>query len=89
MLARRVAMLAALRPVSTAASARPVLRGVVFDMDGTLTIPNLDFKKMYSRCGVDLSDDLLAAIARMPAEQAAAANAVIGEMEAEVNCAQT
>ena len=22
---------------------RPLLRGVVFDMDGTLTLPNLDF----------------------------------------------
>lgn len=63
--------------------AKPLLRGVVFDMDGTLTVPNLDFKVMYERCGVDASDDLLAAIAAMPADKAAVANAVIDEMEAE------
>ena len=28
------------------------LRGVVFDMDGTLTVPNLDFTEMYRRCNV-------------------------------------
>jgi len=60
-----------------------MLRGVIFDMDGTLTVPNLDFKEMYERCGVSRSDDLLTAIAAMPVEQAARANAVIDEMEAE------
>jgi phosphoglycolate phosphatase-like HAD superfamily hydrolase len=70
------------RAASTAV-ARPVLRGVVFDMDGTLTKPNLDFAEMYQRCGVPMQADLLAAIAAMqPAEQAAA-QAVIDEMEAE------
>ena len=68
--------------LSTAAS-RPVLRGVIFDMDGTLTKPNLDFKLMYERCGVPMSDDLLDAIAKMPAKEAAAAGMVIDEMEAE------
>ena len=34
-------------------ASRPALRGVVFDMDGTLTKPNLDFTEMYRRCGVD------------------------------------
>lgn len=52
-------------------------------MDGTLTVPNLDFKEMYERCGVPLSDDLLASIAKMPAAEADAANAVIEEMEEE------
>jgi len=41
------------------------LRGVVFDMDGTLTIPNLDFDEMYSRCGVDKSADILEEIAKL------------------------
>ena len=50
---------------------RPTLRGVVFDMDGTLTVPNLDFGEMYRRCGVSKDDDILAAIARMPAGEAA------------------
>ena len=30
-----------------ATASRPVLRGVIFDMDGTLTKPNLDFTEMY------------------------------------------
>jgi len=62
---------------------RPVLRGVVFDMDGTLTVPNLDFVEMYRRCGVPQSDDLLAAVAKMPADSKESAHAVIAEMEAE------
>lgn len=52
-------------------------------MDGTLTKPNLDFKEMYRRCNVDMKDDLLTAIAAMPAAEQAAANAVIDDMEAE------
>ena len=64
-------------------AAKPVLRGVVFDMDGTLTVPNLDFKLMYERCGVPMSEDILEAIAKMPPADADAANAVIDEMEAE------
>ena len=61
----------------------PQLRGVVFDLDGTLTVPNLDFKLMYERCGVDLDDDLLAAVILMPSQQREAATSVIEEMEAE------
>ena len=108
-------MAAASSVAGSGGGAKPLLRGVVFDMDGTLTVPNLDFKVMYGmfwgavsnarrrsrasarhprhpqpspppppeRCGVDASDDLLAAIATMPADKAAAANAVIDEMEAE------
>lgn len=52
-------------------------------MDGTLTVPNLDFTTMYKRCGVPLSEDLLGSIAKMPAAEAEAANAVIDEMEEE------
>jgi HAD superfamily hydrolase (TIGR01549 family) len=61
----------------------PILRGVVFDMDGTLTKPNLNFGEMYRRCGVDLSKDILEEIATMPAPQQAEANAIIEEMEEE------
>ena len=46
-------------------------------------MPNLDFKEMYRRCGVDPSDDILEAIAKMPAADAAAATSVVDEMEAE------
>lgn len=62
-------------------SSRPVLRGVVFDMDGTLTVPNLDFAAMYRRCGVDPQLDILAELATRPPAQAQAAYAVIEEME--------
>lgn len=65
------------------AAKKPTLRGVVFDMDGTLTVPNLDFAEMYRRAGVPRGQDILEAVKTMPAEQAAAANAVIDEMEAE------
>ena len=60
-----------------------MLRGVVFDMDGTLTVPNLDFGLMYQRCGVDRSQDILAAIEVMPPAEKAAAQAIVEEMEEE------
>merc|ERR1719424_1953025 len=69
--------------MSSAAGGRKRLRGVVFDMDGTLTRPNLDFGEMYRRAGVDKSEDILAAIAAMPPADAAKASAVVEEMEAE------
>jgi phosphoglycolate phosphatase-like HAD superfamily hydrolase len=69
---------------STSSSmARPVLRGVVFDMDGTLTVPNLDFAQMYARCGVPMSEDLLTAVAAMSETKRAEATRHIEEMEAE------
>ena len=52
-------------------------------MDGTLTVPNLDFAEMYDRCGVDRSGDILRAIVAMPPEQAAKANQIVEEMEEE------
>lgn len=48
---------------------RPTLRGVVFDMDGTLTLPSLDLAEMYRRCGVDRSQDILKVIAELPDEK--------------------
>lgn len=38
---------------------------------------------MYRRCGVDRQDDILQAIANMPAAERAAAQSVVDEMEAE------
>jgi phosphoglycolate phosphatase-like HAD superfamily hydrolase len=64
-------------------SSKPTLRGVIFDMDGTLTIPNLDFVELYRRCGVDQNGDILDAIAKMNQADAARANAIVDEMEAE------
>ena len=74
-------LMMAARGLSTA-SRRP-LRGVVFDLDGTLTVPNLDFKVMYERCGVDPKEDILEAIAAMPDAEAATAAAIVEEMEEE------
>ena len=68
---------------SSDTSRKPKLRGVIFDMDGTLTIPNLDFGEMYDRCGVDRSQDILTAIAAMDETAAARANAIIDDMEEE------
>ena len=62
---------------------RPLLRGVVLDMDGTLTVPNLDFAEMYRRCGVDKKDDILKVLAAMPIEEAASRYKIIEEMEDE------
>ena len=39
----------------------PRLRGVVFDLDGTLTVQNLDFAELYRRAGVPLGEDILSA----------------------------
>jgi len=63
--------------------ARPTLRGVVFDMDGTLTVPNLDFVEMYKRCGVPSSKDLLQEVNAMAAPEKDAAWKVIDDMEEE------
>ena len=41
------------------------------------------FAEMYRRCGVQMSEDLLVALAAMSPEKKVAANAVIDEMEAE------
>ena len=74
-------LMMAARGLST--TARRPLRGVVFDLDGTLTVPNLDFKVMYERCGVDPKEDILEAIAAMPDAEAATAAAIVEEMEEE------
>lgn len=52
-------------------------------MDGTLTLPNLDFKDMYERCDVPLNEDILVTIGKMNPEKRAKAVSVIEEMEAE------
>ena len=74
-------LMMAARSLST--PARRPLRGVVFDLDGTLTVPNLDFKVMYERCGVPQNEDILEAIAAMPDAEAATAAAIVEEMEEE------
>lgn len=75
----------ATKPIATSATNKklPTLRGIVFDMDGTLTIPNLDFGEMYRRCGVDQSKDILEEIAIRSIEDQKIAFAAIDELEEE------
>jgi HAD superfamily hydrolase (TIGR01549 family) len=62
---------------------KPILRGVVFDVDGTLTIPNLDFADMYRRCGVEQGKDILQEVAAMSEADNDRANGIIEDMEEE------
>lgn len=73
----------------TMSQQRPTLRGVVFDMDGTLTVPNIDFQAMYSRCGVDPSQDLLKVLPTLSPESAAEKMAIINDIEAEATKTMT
>ncbi|CAI5526535.1 unnamed protein product, partial [Closterium sp. Naga37s-1] len=58
------------------------LRGVVFDMDGTLTVPCIDFAEMRRRVGAT-SPDILHEIDGWDEPRRVEAYRVIGEMEAE------
>mmetsp|Transcript_33817 Transcript_33817/g.41675 ORF Transcript_33817/g.41675 Transcript_33817/m.41675 type:complete len:273 (-) Transcript_33817:1120-1938(-) len=58
------------------------LKGVIFDMDGTMTVPVLDFAEMRRRVGVE-SGDILQVIATWPKENQQVAHSVIAEMEQE------
>ena len=65
---------------STAARRR--LRGVIFDMDGTLTVPNHDFAEMYRRVGCE-TKDILTEIEGWSEAERERAYAIIHEMESE------
>jgi phosphoglycolate phosphatase-like HAD superfamily hydrolase len=58
----------------------PTIRGIIFDMDGTLTVPNHDFKLMYERVGC-VTSDILSEIETWDLERQKKANAIIHEME--------
>jgi FMN phosphatase YigB (HAD superfamily) len=55
---------------------------VIFDMDGTLTVPNHDFALMYERVGC-VTGDILTEIDTWDATRKARAEAIIHEMETE------
>ena len=59
------------------------IRGVIFDMDGTLTVPVLDFGEMRSRLGLPQGTDILTTVMRMPAGQRAQAMRIIEQLEEE------
>jgi HAD superfamily hydrolase (TIGR01549 family) len=56
---------------------------VIFDMDGTLTIPVLNFNEMRARLGLPQGTDILAAVANMGAEERERAMEIIEECEEE------
>ncbi len=60
------------------------IRHWVFDMDGTLTIAAHDFMAIRAELGIPLEDDILAHLAALPAEEAAAKHAWLLEHEREV-----
>ena len=63
---------------------RRVLRGIVFDMDGTLTVPCIDFAEMRRRVGVTTGDILLE-IDNWSSERRVAAHKILVEIETEAN----
>ena len=54
---------------------------MIFDMDGTLTIPVLNFLEMKARLGLAPGQDILPTVQRFPPEERARAMAVIEEFE--------
>ncbi|GLC38602.1 hypothetical protein PLESTB_000451400 [Pleodorina starrii] len=61
---------------------KPVLRGVVFDMDGTLLKPVIDFAEMRRRVGLlPHQGDILDVINKWPDDERARAYATIAEIE--------
>jgi len=60
----------------------PCLKGIIFDMDGTLTLPNaIDFKKMRSRIGVEDGQDVLKFIKTLSPRNRAQAIQIIEDEE--------
>jgi HAD superfamily hydrolase (TIGR01549 family) len=47
----------------------PRYRAIIFDMDGTITKPSLDFQRIRSEIGVGTGGDLAAVIEARPAEE--------------------
>ena len=69
---------------ATSAQRRPwsSVKGVIMDMDGTLTLHGaIDFARMKRRVGIPRDMDVLSAISKMDAEAAARATAIVEEEE--------
>ena len=63
--------------------AAPPLRAVLFDMDGTLTRPDLDFAELRRRVGAPPGQDVIDHIRSLPSPRAEEAVAAVEEMEME------
>ncbi len=59
------------------------IKGVIFDMDGTLTIPVLNFMKIKAQVGLKPTDDILPTVQKMPEKERARAFEIIEKFEKE------
>ncbi len=59
------------------------IKGVIFDMDGTLTIPVLRFSEMKEKLGLKPTDDILPVVQKLPTEERVRAFEIIEEFEKE------
>eukprot|EP00002_Diphylleia_rotans_P001654 TRINITY_DN10932_c0_g1_i1.p1 TRINITY_DN10932_c0_g1~~TRINITY_DN10932_c0_g1_i1.p1 ORF type:complete len:236 (-),score=43.29 TRINITY_DN10932_c0_g1_i1:187-894(-) len=59
------------------------LKFVCFDMDGTLTLLNIDFKEMRRRMGIAPHEDIIGCLESRSVEERARLNAIIEEVELE------
>ncbi len=59
------------------------IRGVIFDMDGTLTIPVLRFPEIKAKLGLKPTDDILPVVQKLPTEERVRALEIIEEFEKE------
>ena len=57
--------------------------GVLFDMDGTITRPHIDFKVLRSRIGVPEGTPIMSHVAALPRNERDRANSTIEEVELE------
>merc|ERR1740136_321405 len=59
------------------------IRGIIFDMDGTLTLPVLDFKGLRSKLGIDQTTDILQYASTQSPDKQKYTYKVIADWEAE------
>lgn len=59
------------------------IKGVIFDMDGTLTVPVLNFNQMRTSIGLPVGTDILTAVLNMPLRERERAMKIIEEFEDE------
>ena len=57
------------------------IKGVIFDMDGTMTLPVLDFKEIRASLGLAPGTDILPTVQKYSPEERAKAMAIIEEYE--------
>ena len=62
---------------------KPVVRGVIFDMDGTLTVPVIDFAAMRRRVGVGQTGDILDIIKTWDTDRQEQAKKILADIEEE------